>query len=89
MVSAQFRKNFKGPSIFGGWVEKLQTFTRRLFSQRLSTNYIAEFTEQLYWSKWYSIKWSTDFDSSYFQQYLTPIPQFLKYDQALPKYLAH
>ena len=51
MVSIQFRTNFKGPSIFGGWVEKRQTFTRRFFSERLSTNYIAEFTEQLYWSK--------------------------------------
>ena len=48
---------------------KLQTFSRHLLWQRPSKHCIAEFTAifvclLLRWSRWYSMKWSSNFDGS-------------------------
>ena len=66
----QFRKNFTGSPFCGGWTRELQTFSRHFFWERPSKYCIVEITATLVcsllsWSRLYSMKWSSNFDSPY------------------------
>ena len=60
-------QNFTWSPFCGGWTKNLQTFSRHFFWQQPSKYCIAEFTAifvclLLSWSRWYSTKWSSNFD---------------------------
>ena len=54
-------------AICGRWTKHLQTFSRHFFREQPSKYCIVEFTAIfvcliLSWSRWYSMKWSSNFD---------------------------
>ena len=58
-------------------------------SKYCNVEYTAIFVCLLNWSRWYSVKWSSNLGGPEYQHKLTPIPQFFKYYKPSPKYLIH
>ena len=88
-----FAKILQGHDFVVGGTKKFK-LSRHFFWDQLSKYCIAGFTAifvylLLSWSRRYSMKWSSNFDGPLFQQWLTPKPQFFKYNKPLLKYLIH